>query len=137
MMKTYTELSKLKTFDERFRYLKLDGEVAAETFGYDRYLNQALYRDPHWKKVRNEVIIRDSGCDLGVEGHEIFQNALVHHMNPITVEQIQRRDPIIFDKEYLITTQHKTHNALHYSDDSILESQKVVVRKPNDTIPWR
>jgi len=136
-MKTYTELSKFKSYDDRFKYLKLDGEVGSETFGYDRYLNQALYKCPEWKRVRDKVIIRDNGCDLGVEGYEIFGRPIVHHMNPISIEQVERRDPDIFNPEYLITTVLDTHNAIHYSDESILDGKKVIERKPNDTIPWR
>lgn len=137
MMRTYSELSKLRTFKERFEYLQLSGIVGAETFGYDRYLNQVLYTSREWKRVRDKVIIRDSGCDLGVEGYEIFTRPLIHHMNPITIEQIENRDPVIFDPEYLITTTHDTHNAIHYGDDSILRSKVLSERSPNDTIPWR
>lgn len=134
-MKTYSELLKLKTFEERFEYLKLDGSVGSETFGFDRYVNQALYRSKEWKKVRNEVIIRDLGCDLGMEGHEIHKRPIIHHMNPITMEQIINRDPIIFDKEGLITVTHKTHNAIHYGDSSQLSSEPTE-RKPGDTKLW-
>lgn len=135
--KTYTELSNLKSFKERFEYLKLDGKVGVDTFGHDRYLNQALYTSPEWRKVKNKVIIRDCGCDLGIEGHSIGKRPIIHHMNPITVEQINNRDPEIFNPEYLITVSHQTHNAIHYSDDSILNRCEPVERKAGDTIPWR
>lgn len=136
-MKSYTELSKLNTFSERFRYLKLDGKVAEETFGYDRYLNQALYSSDEWKRIRNKVIVRDLGCDLGIEGHELNSKVIIHHMNPITKEQITNRDPIIFDMDNLIAVSHETHNALHYGDETILRSKEYKERTPNDTIPWR
>lgn len=136
MIRNYTELSKLQTFEERFNYLKLDGIVGKETFGYDRYLNQILYQCPEWKSVRNKVIIRDNGCDLGIIGREIQNRIIIHHMNPITVEDIKSRNPIVFDPEYLISTIHRTHNAIHYSDENLLP-KNLVERKPNDTCPWK
>ena len=136
MIRNYTELSKLQTFEERFNYLKLDGIVGKETFGYDRYLNQILYQCPEWKSVRNKVIIRDNGCDLGIIGHEIQNRIIIHHMNPITVEGIKSRNPIVFDPEYLISTVHRTHNSIHYSDEDLLPKNPVE-RKPNDTCPWK
>ena len=136
-MRTYTELKKLKTFEERYEYLKLKGSVGVETFGFDRYLNQALYTSPEWKKVRDTVLIRDNGCDLGIEGMDISSHAIIHHMNPITEKQIEERDPEIFNPEYLITVTHKTHNAIHYGDaDQILRTNPIE-RKPNDTCPWK
>lgn len=138
MIRTYTELSKLKTFEERFEYLKLDGNVGVETFGYDRYLNQIFYKDPRWLEARDNVIIRDLGCDLGCVDREIPNGVkiLVHHMNPITKEQILARDPILFDEEYLISTTKNTHDAIHYSDESILITAPQE-RTPNDTCPWK
>ena len=138
IIRTYTELSKLKTFEERFRYLKLDGKVGLETFGYDRYLNQLLYKDPEWIEARDRTIVRDLGCDLGCQDREIPDGVkiFVHHMNPVTKEQILARDPILFDEEYLITTIKNTHDAIHYSDESIL-MKAPTERKPNDTCPWR
>ncbi len=136
MIRSYTELRKLKTFEERFRYLQLDGSVGIETYGFDRWLNQVFYRCRPWQKARREVIMRDEGCDLGILDRPIPGRVLIHHMNPITQEQIEERDPIIFDPEYLITTQHRTHNAIHYSDESILIPTEPIVRKPNDTCPW-
>lgn len=137
-IRTYSELVKLKTFKERFEYLKLAGVVCEETFGHDRYLNQMLYvKDPRWKKVRDKVIIRDNGCDLGIEGRELNKYITVHHMNPITKEQILNDDPDIFNPEYLITTDSRiTHKAIHYGDESLL-MQEPVVRSKNDTCPWK
>lgn len=134
MNKTYSELMKLETYEERFEYLKLSGAVGRETFGFDRYLNQAFYTSPEWKKARDTVIVRDNGCDLGVEGYEIRQKPIIHHMNPITKEQVENRDPIIFDPENLITCTHRTHNAIHYGDSSQLPITKE--RRPGDTKLW-
>lgn len=135
-IKTYTELSKLKTFEDRFNYLKIGGQVGEETFGFDRYLNQTLYNSPEWRKVRRDVLIRDEGRDLGIEGEEIAKYALIHHMNPITERQILDRDPEIFNPEYLITVSRKTHNAIHYGDIELLRNE-IVERTPNDTCPWK
>ena len=133
--KSYSEMKKLKTHEERYEYLKLSGKVASETFGYDRYLNQTLYNSPEWKSVRNKVILRDNGCDLGVEGFEIGGKVLVHHLNPISKEDILNRDPKIFDLENLVCTCKRTHDAIHYgSEDSYHEPAE---RKPNDTCPWK
>lgn len=134
MNKSYSELMKLETYEERFEYLKLSGAVGRETFGFDRYLNQAFYTSPEWKKARDTVIVRDNGCDLGVEGYEIRQKPIIHHMNPITKEQVENRDPIIFDPENLITCTHRTHNAIHYGDSSQLPITKE--RRPGDTKLW-
>lgn len=135
-MKTYTELSKFSTFEERFKYLKLDGIVGKETFGYDRYINQMLYKCPEWRSSRDKVIIRDNGCDLGIEDRVIHDKIIVHHMNPITVEDIVSRNPIVFDPEYLITTVLRTHNAIHYSNEDLLPKD-LIERTPNDTCPWK
>lgn len=135
--RTYSDLSKLKSFEERFDYLKLDGAVGEETFGFDRYLNQALYSSKEWKHIKNQVIIRDEGCDLGISGNKINRKAIIHHMNPITREQIENRDPEIFNPEYLITVSHSTHNAIHYGDKDLLARQAPVERKQGDTVPWR
>lgn len=134
-MRTYSELVKIQGFYDRYLYLKLDGVVGAETFGYDRYINQALYRSPEWKKARREVILRDNGCDLGVEGRELYSRIYIHHINPITKQQLLDRDPIIFDMENLITVSFNTHQAIHYGDESLIAEP--VIRKPNDQIPWR
>lgn len=135
-IRTYSELITLPTFEERFQYLKLDGSVGAETFGFDRYLNQIFYRSQLWKDVRDHVIIRDHGCDLGVDGYEIYGKIIIHHMNPITIEDIERKSDILLDPEYLISTILNTHNAIHYGDESLLIS-KPIVRTKNDTCPWK
>lgn len=137
MIRTYTELSKLKTFEERFEYLRLDGEVGKETFGFDRIFNQKFYRSVEWRRVRDQVIIRDCGCDLGVLGHEIYgQRILIHHMNPISLEDLERRSEILMNPEYLITTIHNTHQAIHYGDADLL-IKLPRERTKNDTCPWK
>ena len=136
MLRTYTELSKLNSFLERYEYLRLGGKVGEETFGFDRYLNQIFYKDPEWLEARDNVIIRDGGCDLGMPDREIKGKVLVHHMNPVTKEQILRRDPILFDPEYLICTIKSTHDAIHYGDETLLMLDPIV-RTKNDTCPWK
>lgn len=135
-IKTYTELSKFKTFKERFEYLKLNGAVGSDTFGWDRYLNQILYKSSEWKSIRNMIIVRDNGCDLGIAGHEIFGTIIIHHMNPIRVEDITNRNPDILNPEYLISTTLLTHNAIHYGDANQLNLNPIS-RTPNDTCPWK
>lgn len=135
-LRTYTELKQLKTFEERYEYLKLDGQVGIDTFGFDRYLNQAFYRSPEWKSVRNQVIVRDNGCDLGIEGREIHTRILVHHMNPITKEDVLNRSDLLLNPEYLITTVKRTHDAIHYGDSETL-IKDLIERTANDTCPWR
>lgn len=134
--KCYTELSKLTTFNERFNYLKLDGIVGEETFGYDRILNQLLYKSKKWRKVRDEVLIRDNGGDLGLEDYPINGCAIIHHMNPITVEDVLNDKPEIFDPEYLITVSNSTHNAIHFSNENNLQKDPIE-RTQNDTCLWR
>ena len=137
MIKTYSELIQLPTFEERYRYLRLGGRVGEETFGFDRFLYQYLYqRSQKWKRVRDEVIIRDNGCDLGIAGREIYDRILVHHMNPVTMDDLMRDNEDIFNPEYLISTTHNTHNAIHYGDESLLITAPVE-RSKNDTCPWR
>lgn len=135
-IRTYSELSKLKTFEERFEYLKLDGSVGKDTFGFDRYLNQMFYRSSEWKKVRNQIIVRDRGCDLGIEGREIHSRILIHHMNPITKKDIIDRSEFLLNPEYLITTYKRTHDGIHYGDIGTTITD-MVERKPNDTCPWK
>lgn len=136
-IRTYNELILLDTFEERFKYLMLQGEVADVTFGFNRYLNQALYRSYEWKHVREEVIFRDNGCDLGVEGYDIDKRVIIHHMNPITLEQIENKDPKVFDPKYLISASHNTHNAIHYGNKRYLdEIFKPARRSPGDTTLW-
>lgn len=135
-MRSYSELTKLKTFEERLAYLRLDGHVGFETFGWDRYFNQKFYNgDPFWKSIRREVILRDDGLDLGVQGHPIGGKIIVHHMNPITVEDIEKRSETLLSPEYLICVSHDTHQAIHFGRD--ISIPEFVERKPNDTCPWR
>ena len=136
MIRTYSELSTLTSFKDRFRYLKLDGAVGEATFGFDRYLNQLFYRSQRWRKIRDEVIVRDCGCDLGIEGDEIYKYAMIHHMNPITAKDIQDESEYLLNPEYLITTTQRTHNAIHYGDEDLLLTMPVE-RTQNDTCPWR
>ena len=134
-MRTYSELMSLKTFEERFRYLKLSGAVGEESFGFERYLNQGFYKSYDWRHIRNRVIVRDHGLDLGFEGREIPGRIIVHHMNPIRPEDIRGNIELILNPEYLISTCHVTHNAIHYGDESILY-QDPIVRTPGDTKLW-
>ena len=136
-IRTYNELVQYHSYEDRFRYLKLSGVVANETFGFDRYLNQRFYKSAEWRRVRDQVIIRDNGCDLGVPGKEIFGTIIVHHMNPISIEDIEKNPEILFDPNYLICVSLETHNALHYGDESILEKETIAERRPGDTTPWR
>ncbi len=135
-LRTYSEMILLPTFEERFEYLKLGGEVGAETFGFDRYQNQAFYNSREWKRVRDKVIIRDNGCDLGIADREIGHRVIIHHMNPITVEDIRLAADILLDPEFLICVSHETHNAIHYGDTELLPKD-FVPRSPNDTCPWK
>ena len=135
-IKCYSELMLLPTFQARYQYLRLNGEVGKETFGFDRYMNQFFYRSPEWRRVRDLVITRDEGCDLGVPGREIFGRIIIHHMNPIRPEDIRNRSELLLDPEYLITTIHDTHLAIHYGDGHLL-IQEPIERLPNDTCPWK
>ena len=138
IIRTYSELITLETFEERFLYLKLDGSIGEDTFGFDRYLNQLFYRSPEWKQVRNFVITRDMGCDLAIPDHEIInQQILIHHMNPLTKEDIINKSDYLLNPEYLICTTKKTHNAVHYGDERILDQIVPIVRTKNDQCPWR
>ena len=135
-IRTYSELILLPTFEERFEYLRLDGKVGEDTFGFDRYLNQLFYQSQEWKKIRDYVIIRDNACDLGVEGYDIYSKVLIHHMNPITARDIEKRTDLLLDPEYLISTTHNTHNAIHYGDENLI-IKVPIVRIKNDTCPWK
>lgn len=135
IIRSYSELIKIPTFEERYRYLKLTGIIGEETFGFDRYLNQKFYKSREWMNIRDKVIIRDNGCDLGVPGYEIRGQILIHHMNPITKDDIIRRSDFLLDPEYLITTVKRTHNAIHYGDETLLMS--MLIRSKNDTCPWK
>ena len=136
MIRTYTDLLKRRSFLDRFNYLKVPGHVGEDLFGYDRYLNQQFYRSAEWKRIRDQVIIRDNGCDLGVEGHTIFRRLLIHHMNPVTIDDVVSRSRYLLDPEFLICVDETTHNALHFSDETLLPSPPID-RRPNDTCPWR
>lgn len=135
--KSYFELSRLPTFEERFEYLKLDGQVAHSIFGGHRYLNQAFYQSDPWKKVRRQVILRDNGCDLGIEGREINSKLLVHHINPISPEDLIDGNPDVLDPDNLVCVSENTHQMLHYGSVDGLERVDPVVRFPNDTCPWK
>ena len=136
MIRTYSDLLKLKTFKDRFEYLNLSGNVGNSTFGYDRYLNQRLYKSSSWQKVRDKVIIRDDELDLACAEKPIFGRIVIHHMNPIKKEDILYRPDYVFNPEYLISVSEQTHKAIHYGDFSLISST-LIERKPNDTIPWR
>ncbi|MBP5598082.1 MAG: hypothetical protein J6Y02_22125 [Pseudobutyrivibrio sp.] len=145
-IRTYSELILLDTFEERFNYLKVKAPIGAITFGGHRYACQQFYRSPEWKRVCRDVILRDNCCDLGLPGYEIERIpgdrsrndiVIVHHMNPITIEQILERDPDILNMEYLITTRHSTHNCIHYGEDGVIPEMRLVVRTPNDTAIWK
>lgn len=135
--KSYSELITFPTFDERFEYLRLKGSVGDFTFNGHRYLNQKLYRSDEWKSVRRKVIIRDNGCDLGCEGYEIFGSVLIHHINPVTIEDIVNGRKCVFDPDNLVTVSFDTHNAIHYGTDGLLVPSGIVERTKNDTCLWR
>ena len=133
--RNYTELEKFDTLEQRFAYLRLNGVVGRDTFGFDRHINQRFYRSREWKNVRDFVIVRDNGCDLGVIGYEIHDSLLIHHMNPMGIQDILHGADWVLDPEYLITTTHSTHNAIHYSDETLLP-RVVTDRAPGDTKLW-
>lgn len=135
MIRTYKELSRLQTFEERFDYLKLSGSIGTETFGFDRYINQMFYRSKEWKSIRNHVIVRDNGCDLGIEGREIQKGIIVHHINPIKIDDIVSATEFLMNPDYLICTSLKTHNAIHYGDSNLLDKDPII-RIPGDTKLW-
>lgn len=134
-IRTYSDLSRLESFKERYQYLKLTGVVGESTFGFDRWVNQKLYKSWEWKNIRDQVIVRDNGCDLGIPGYEIHSGLLIHHMNPISMEDIIHGEEWILDREYLITTSHRTHNAIHYGDETLLP-RGPVTRRSGDTTLW-
>ena len=135
-IRAYSELITIPTFEERFEYLQLKGSVGKDTFGYDRYLNQVLYRSPEWKRLRNQIIIRDCGCDLACDGYDIYGKVLIHHLNPIAVEDVLTRSRKVFDPDNLVCVSHSTHNAIHYGDVDLLVTGPII-RTKNDTCPWR
>lgn len=134
-IRTYSELRGYETFIDRFNYLRLSGQVGRSTFGFDRYINQRFYTSAQWRNVRNHVVSRDLGLDLGVEGHEIYDRVLIHHMNPITTQDIDAATANLLEPEFLITTCHATHNAIHYGDENLLP-KPLVDRRPGDTKLW-
>lgn len=137
MIRTYTDLKKLEDFESRFNYLKLNGEVGADTFGFDRFLNQKFYNSKLWKKIRDEVIFRDNGCDLGMEGYPILHGPImIHHMNPIKVEDVVDMTEYLTNTDYLICTSRDTHNAIHYGNDNV-KRPEVITRTRNDMCPWK
>ena len=137
IIRTYSELIQLETFEERFEYLRLDGMVGKDTFGFDRYLNQLFYNSLEWKQIRNFVISRDCGCDLGVIDHEIYGKVLIHHMNPLTKDDIINKTDYLLNPEYLICVSFETHQAIHYGNNNYINDNIPIQRKKNDTCPWR
>ena len=137
MIRRYSELIQLSSFEERFNYLKLHGNVGYETFGFDRYLNQKFYKSAEWKHIRDIVIVRDMGCDMALHDHDIGGKIIIHHMNPMSIEDLETNPSLLLDPEFLVCVSQETHNAIHYGDDSILNKNKFEERVPNDTIPWR
>lgn len=135
MIRTYLELRRLETFEERYKYLALRGVVGNSTFGFERYLNQRFYTSQQWRNLRHHIIVRDNGCDLGIDGYEIHERVIIHHMNPMTVEQVIDGDIDILDPNLLITTTHKTHNAIHFGDETLLP-RRLTPREPGDTKLW-
>lgn len=136
MIKTYSELIRFKTLEERYRYLRIGGRVGEETFGFDRWMNQVFYKDPRWRDIRDEVITRDNGCDLGLEGYDIHGKIFVHHMNPVTKDDILHNFGSLLNPEFLISTSKRTHDAIHYGNEDLLP-QSPIVRTRNDTCPWK
>lgn len=136
-MRTYSELMTLPDFQSRFEYLKLDGTIGDNTFGFDRYMNQAFYHSAEWKRLRNQIIVRDMGCDLGIPGNEITGRIYIHHMNPIRLDDIVNQTVFLTNPEFLICVSHETHNAIHYGLDKLPEKKFMIERSPNDTCPWK
>lgn len=136
MIRTYSELIKLPTFEERYRYLKLNGSVCEETFGFDRIINQNFYNSQQWKSIRDKIIFRDNGCDLGMDGYDIYGKIYIHHMNLLLRNDILNQTEFLLNPEYLICTTHQTHNAIHYGDEKLLATAPIE-RTRNDTCPWR
>ena len=134
--KNYSELKTLKTFKERYEYLRLTGVVGKDTFGHERYLNQSFYTSPEWRSVRNAIILRDNGCDLGLEGYELYGRIYIHHMNPITPTDILSHSDYLMNPEYLVCVSQATHNAIHYGDISTTPEEPTI-RTPGDTCPWK
>lgn len=136
-IRTYSEMTKLSTFEDRFRYLMLNGNVSEETFGFDRYLNQRFYTSKEWRQLRNHIIVRDGGCDLGIPDREIFGKVMIHHLNPLSPRDIVNATDFLLNPEYLVCVSHDTHNAIHYGDVSYITNTLTLERKPGDTTPWK
>lgn len=136
-MRRYSELILLPTFEERFEYLKLNGDVGKSTFGFERYLNQNFYRSKEWSDIRHKIIVRDMGCDLAINDREILWKVYVHHMNPLRISDFEEHSKFLLNPEYLISVSFETHNAIHYGDESLLVPSAIIERQPNDTCPWR
>ena len=136
MIRSYTELSQISDYEARYRYLKLRGRVGDETFGFDRIFNQMFYRSGEWQRVRRDIIVRDCGCDMGVSGHEIGGRIVIHHMNPIDINDIRNSTEYLLNPEYLICVSENTHKAIHYGDESLID-HTLIERRPNDTCPWK
>lgn len=136
MIRTYSKLISIPTFEDRFKYLQLSGIIGEQTFGWDRYFNQFFYRSPRWRKIRDQIIIRDNGCDMAMEGYDIFGKVIIHHMNPLSIKDIESESEFLLDPEYLICVSHNTHNAIHYGDENLLPIIPKE-RTPNDTCPWK
>lgn len=137
-MKTYSELMTIDSFVERYRYLQIPGIVGEQTFGSSRFLNQDFYRSYEWKSFRSKIIVRDRGCDLAFDGHDIFGTLIVHHINPITEQMLVHSNRIVLDPENVVCVSSNTHQAIHYGDESLLDKSPIFIeRKPNDTVPWR
>lgn len=137
MIRTYTELIRYSSWEERFNYLRLHGVVTGETFGVSRYLNQSFYHSKEWQHIRDQVILRDNGCDLGIPNYEIKGKIYIHHMNPLTAEDLLNMTDSVFDLNNLICVSYETHNAIHYGSDEYIRSRQYVERTPNDTCPWK
>lgn len=136
-VRTYSELITLPTFEERFEYLKLNGRIGDDTFGFDRYLNQRFYKSQEWKSLRNKILLRDNGCDLAIEDRPIYERIYIHHMNPLLAADVIERSQYLLNPEFLICVSQTTHNAIHYGDSNLLPKSQLVERSPNDTAPWR
>lgn len=135
--KSYAELSSINSYEDRYNYLKVNSSVGSETFGFDRYLNQKFYRSKEWERVRNEVIVRDNGCDMGLKDYPISGEFLIHHINPITLDDVKNNSDSLLDPNNLVLVSKQTHNAIHFGDDTIVKEKKVTERAPFDTCPWR
>jgi hypothetical protein len=133
--RSYSEFARIQSFEDRYAYLRVNSSIGIATFGFERWLNQAFYTSTQWRQARQEVIARDRGCDLGVEGYELYDRIVIHHMNPMTIEQVDKGDPVILDPEFLISVSQTTHNAIHYGDERLLV-KPLVERRPNDTKLW-